>query len=142
MIYIDKITKKGDLDCGDSVSTYGNWGAQQNYKSFEVFFYFLKETRPKRILEIGTSIGGFTSFINHSCKELGIECDILSLDINEFEWYEDMRKDGIDIRVENVFSEGYQTVSDYIIDFIQSEGTTIVLCDGGDKKSEFNLISN
>jgi hypothetical protein len=142
MIYIDKVTKKSDLENHDSISTYGNWGAQQNYKAFEVFFYFLKEARPKRILEIGTSIGGFTSFLNYSCKELGIECDILSLDINEFPWYEEMKQSGIDIRIENVFSPQYDSVSQYIIDFIQSDDTTIVLCDGGNKKLEFNILSN
>jgi hypothetical protein len=142
MIYIDKITKKSDLESGDSVSSYGNWGAQQNYKAFEVFFYFLKEIRPKRILEIGTSIGGFTSFLNQSCKDLGIDCEILTLDINEYPWYEEMKNNGIDIRIENVFSQSYDSVSQYIIDFIQSDGTTVVLCDGGDKKGEFNLLSN
>jgi hypothetical protein len=30
---------------------------------------------------------------------------------------------------------------EFIKDFIQSEGTTLVLCDGGNKISEFNLIS-
>jgi hypothetical protein len=142
MIYIDKITKKSDLENNDSVSTYGDWGAQQNHKAFEVFFYFLKEIKPKRILEIGTSIGGFTSFLNYSCKELGINCEILSLDINEYPWYDEMRNSQIDVRVENVFSPDYSSVSQYIIDFIQSEDTTIVLCDGGNKKLEFNILSN
>jgi hypothetical protein len=31
---------------------------------------------------------------------------------------------------------------DEIIDFITSEGTTLVLCDGGSKKNEFRLLSN
>ena len=142
MIYIDKVTKKSDLENHDSISTYGNWGAQQNHKAFEIFFYFLKEVRPKRILEIGTSIGGFTSFLNYVVKELNIDCEILSLDINEFTWYEEMRQSGIDIRIENVFSPNYDSVSQYVIDYIQSDGTTIVLCDGGNKKLEFNILSN
>jgi hypothetical protein len=64
------------------------------------------------------------------------------LDINEFTWYEEMRQSGIDIRVENIFSPQYDSVSQYVIDFIQSEGITIVLCDGGNKKLEFNILSN
>ena len=142
MIYIDKVTKKSDLENHDSISTYGNWGAQQNHKAFEVFFYFLKEVRPKRILEIGTSIGGFTSFLNYVIKELNIDCEILSLDINEFPWYEEMKQSGIDIRIENVFSPNYDSVSQYVIDYIQSDGTTVVLCDGGNKKLEFNILSD
>jgi hypothetical protein len=64
------------------------------------------------------------------------------LDINEYPWYPEMIEQGVDIKIENVFSENYDSVSQYIIDFIQSEGTTIVLCDGGNKKLEFNILSN
>lgn len=142
MIFKDKIEKKCDLENNDSISTYENWGAQQNYKAFETFYYFIKEIKPKRILEIGTSIGGFASFLNHTCKELNIDCHLMTLDINEFPWYTEMIENGVDIRIENVFSENYDSVSQYIIDFIQSDGTTIVLCDGGNKKLEFNLLSN
>jgi cephalosporin hydroxylase len=143
MIYIDKITKKSNLEENESISTYNEkWSAQQNYKAFETFFYFLKEVRPKKILEIGTSIGGFISFVNDSCKVLNLDCEVLSLDINTYPWYDDMREEGIDLRVENVFSENYEDVSDYVKEFISSEGTTMVLCDGGDKKREFNILSN
>jgi hypothetical protein len=143
MIFSDKITKKSDLESNDSLSIYDyKWSAQQNHKAFETFFYFIKEVRPKRILEIGTSIGGFISFIKDTCTKLNIECDILSLDINEFPWYEEIRQMGVDLRVENVFDSTYSTVSQYVIDFIQSDGTTIVLCDGGSKKDEFRILSN
>lgn len=143
MIFSDKITKKSDLESNDSLSIYDfKWSAQQNHKAFETFFYFIKEVRPKRILEIGTSIGGFTSFLKDTCNKLNLECDILSLDINEFPWYEEIRQMGVDVRIENVFDSTYSTVSQYVIDFIQSDGTTIVLCDGGNKKLEFDLLSN
>jgi hypothetical protein len=143
MIYIDKITKKSNLVENESISTYDHkWSAQQNYKAFETFFYFLKEVRPKKILEIGTSIGGFISFLNHSCKILELDCHIISLDINSYPYYDELISDGIDLRIENVFSPNYDSVSEYIIDFIKSEGTTIVLCDGGDKKKEFNILSD
>ena len=36
---------------------------QQNHNVFEVFYNFLNETKPKQILEIGTALGGFTSFL-------------------------------------------------------------------------------
>ena len=56
MIYVDNITKKSNLEENDSLCVYKNeWAAQQNFKAFETFFYFLKEVKPKRILEIGTS---------------------------------------------------------------------------------------
>lgn len=142
MIYIDKITKKSNLEENDSISTYnGKWSAQQNYKAFETFFYFLKETRPKRILEIGTSIGGLTAFLKHSCNLLSLDCDILSYDINEFPWYSEIIDLGVDIRIENVFTTSYDDVNQEVKNFIQSDGLTVVLCDGGDKKSEFKLLS-
>ena len=142
MIYLDKITKKNDLENNDSITTYDErWDAQQNYKAFETFFYFLKEVRPKRILEVGTSKGGFTYFLNESCKRLGIDCHIISLDINEYPWYPEMIESGIDLRIENVFDENYESVNDYIKDFISADGTTIVLCDGGNKQKEFEVLS-
>jgi hypothetical protein len=48
----------------------------------------------------------------------------------------------VDLRIENIFSEDFKSVDSEVIDFIQGEGTTIVLCDGGNKKEEFNLLSN
>jgi hypothetical protein len=142
MIYLDRITKKSDLENNDSLTMYDNkWGAQQNYKAFETFFYFLKEVRPSKILEVGTSQGGFTYFLKKSCEELNLNCDIISLDINEFPWYKELIDIGVDLRIENVFNDDYTEVKDDIKDFIMSDGTTIVLCDGGNKKNEFNLLS-
>jgi hypothetical protein len=143
MNYEDKITKKSDLKCNDSVSVYnGSWGAQQNPNVFETFHYFLNDIKPKQILEIGTSIGGFTSFLNYTCKKLGINSHIISYDINELSWYEDMKSEGVDVRVENVFTPNYDEVKQEVIDFINNDGVTLVLCDGGDKIGEFNLLSN
>jgi hypothetical protein len=52
-----------------------------------------------------------------------------------------MRDNGIDIRIENIFSEGYSIVKEEMIDFIKEDGITIVLCDGGYKIGEFNILS-
>jgi hypothetical protein len=142
MEYEDKVNKKSNLEQNDSISTYDGWGAQQNPNVFETFHYFLNEIKPKRILEIGTSIGGFTSFLNYTVKKLSIDCYVLSYDINQFDWYKDMISEGIDVRVENVFNSDYTEVKQEVIDFIQKEGTTLILCDGGSKIREFNLLSN
>ena len=66
MIYEDNVTKKCDLENNDSLSIYNNWAAQQNYKAFEIFYNFIRDVKPKRILEIGTSLGGFTSFLKYA----------------------------------------------------------------------------
>jgi cephalosporin hydroxylase len=142
MEYEDKVYKKSNLEHNDSISTYDGWAAQQNPNVFETFHYFLDEIKPKQILEIGTSIGGLTSFLNYTCKKLSLDCHILSYDINHHDWYKDMISDGIDVRVENVFNYEYTEVKQEVIDFIQQDGVTLILCDGGSKIHEFNLLSN
>lgn len=142
MEYIDKVIKKSNLDLNDSISIYGTWGAQQNPNTFEVFFNFIKEIKPSRILEIGTSIGGLTQFLNHTINSLNIDCNILTFDINELSWYDNMRSEGIDVKIQNIFSNNYSKVEEFVIEYIRGEGITIVLCDGGNKIGEFNLLSN
>ena len=117
MEYINKIYKESNLELNDSVSTYNGWGAQQNPNTFEAFHNFLREIKPKRILEIGTSIGGLTTFIDYTCKLLELDCKLISFDVNELSYYRHMRDNGIDIRVENIFSDEYSIVKEEMIDF-------------------------
>ena len=142
MNYEDTVYKKSNLEHNDSISTYDGWGAQQNPNAFEVFYNFLNEIKPLRILEIGTSLGGFTSFLNYATKRLNIPCNILSYDIHFKDWYNDMINEGIDVRVENVFNHHYTEVKQEVIDFIQQDGMTLILCDGGSKIHEFKILSN
>ena len=142
MEYEDKIYKKSSLEDNDSISVYNGWGAQQNYKIFEVLHHFLNEIKPKQILEIGTSIGGLTTYIDYVCKKLNLDTKFISYDILEYNWYQDMRNNGIDVRVENVFYDDYKGVKQEVIDFIKNDGTTLILCDGGNKIGEFNLLSD
>ena len=142
MNYENNITKKCSLEHNDSISTYKGWGAQQNFNAFEVFHNFIRDVKPKRILEIGTSLGGFTCFLKYACDRMNIPCDILTYDIHYKSWYKDLSDMGIDVRIKNVFLENYTVVENEVIDFIKSEGPTVVLCDGGDKIREFNLLSN
>jgi predicted O-methyltransferase YrrM len=118
MNYENNITKKCSLEHNDSISTYKGWAAQQNFNAFEVFHNFIRDVKPKRILEIGTSLGGFTSFLKYTCDKMQIPCDILTYDIYEKSWYKDLTDMGIDVRIENIFSNEYQTLSQEVIDFI------------------------
>ncbi|MDA8901331.1 hypothetical protein N9I92_00670 [bacterium] len=142
MDFKNEITKKCSLEHNDSISTYRGWGAQQNYNTFEVFYNFMKEVKPKRILEIGTSLGGLTQFLQYSSDELKLNTKILSLDIHEHSWYDDIIKMGVDLRIENIFKDGFNDIPQEYKDFINGEGITVILCDGGDKIREFNLLSN
>jgi len=138
----NNITKKINLLENDSLSSFMNHACQQHHDVYEVFYNFIKEVKPKRILEIGTSLGGFTVFLKICCDHLELKTNIRTYDVNGRSWYDDMIKDGIDVRVENIFSDDYKSMDNEVIQFIQQEGLTIVLCDGGNKKEEFNLISN
>jgi hypothetical protein len=138
----ERITKFSNLEIGDSLSSFDGHAAQQFHGAYEVFYNFIKEVKPVRILEIGTALGGFTSFLKICCNELGLNTNIRSYDINNNPWYKDIVNMGVDIRVENIFSIGFESMDEEVINYIQGDGVTIVLCDGGWKIGEFNLISN
>lgn len=142
MEFTDNLIHKIDLDNNMGLSSYSGMAAQQHHNSYEVFYNFLKKEKPSQILEIGTGLGGLTQFLHRSCKDLDINCRILSYEVNPGDHYADMISSGIDVRIENTFSNNYTSVDQFVIEFIRSSGTTIVLCDGGSKKQEFNLLSN
>lgn len=135
----DRITKKNNMNLNDSVSEFDKFKAQQHHNVYQVFYDFISEVKPTRILEIGTGIGGFTQFLSIICKELNLSTSIRSYEVANVVWYKD---NDVDLRMENIFSEGFESADSEVIDFIQGQGTTIVLCDGGNKKEEFNLLSN
>jgi len=135
------ITKRIDLINNDSLSSYMGFAAQQNHNTYEVIHNLLSETKPSRILEIGTALGGLTGFLNYTYKTLNINCNIRSYDIYYNSWYEDLKKDGVDIRIENIFGDRYDAVPDEVVDYIKSDGLTLVLCDGGSKKDEFKVLA-
>jgi cephalosporin hydroxylase len=138
----ENITKYTDLSANDSLSAFKGHSSQQFHGVYEVFYEFIKEIKPKRILEIGTALGGFTQFLRVVCDHIGIDTKIISYDINARPWYNDMVKNNIDVRVENVFTENYVDVDDFVKNYIKEDGITLVLCDGGNKIGEFNLLSN
>jgi 23S rRNA U2552 (ribose-2'-O)-methylase RlmE/FtsJ len=123
------------------LSAFRGHTAQQNHGAFKVFYDFIKDVKPKRILEIGTSLGGFTTFLKIVCDDLNLDTNIRSYDINRHSWYDDIIKLGVDIRVENIFTEEFKDFSEEVKEYIRQDGATIVLCDGGWKIGEFNVIS-
>ncbi len=85
----------------------------------------------KNIVEIGTYNGGLTSWVfdNSNAKLISYDIDGTINHTN---------REDIDFRVADCFDE--KPFND-IIELIQSEGRTLVLCDGGDKPKEFNTFS-
>ena len=137
----ENITQRSNLEQHNSISCYLGYGAQQNPHVYEVFYNFLDTIKPTRILEIGTAMGGFTMFLKLTCNELNLNTNILTYDINGRHEHETLKNSGIDIRIENIFNGDYSQVEQSVIDYIQQDGITLVLCDGGYKIGEFNLLS-
>jgi len=141
-IDLNNITRKSNLENHDSLSCYLTHCAQQSHRVYEVFDVFIREIRPAQILEIGTASGGFTAFMKLICNDYGLNTQILTFDIREPAWtFQSLRDMGVDARVENIFGENYLSVKEDVQDFIKQSGTTIVLCDGGWKIGEFNILS-
>lgn len=117
----------------------------QHRKVFEVFESFLSEVRPARIIEIGTSHGGLTLFLRHTLNNLGLNDSLIrTFDVNQFTSHQILRQEkNLELIHENIFSSDYLTLvnSSYIKDFLSEDGINIILCDGGNKINEFNLLS-
>lgn len=135
----NNITRRSNLPENDSISCYMGHGAQQNPHAYEAFYNFLKEVKPKRILEIGTGMGGFTMALKLIIDDLELDTDLRSYDINGTFMTNTLLENKIDVRLENIFDG--DNVDSEVIEYIQSEGTTVVLCDGGNKIFEFGVLS-
>lgn len=131
-----------NLQENQGLSTYNGMAAQQNNFAYETFYSFIENYKPVRILEIGTGLGGFTRFLRLLAEDLTLSIDIRTYDIHDRPDLESFRSKNIDCRIQNVFDDNYTECTQDVIDYIQSEGKTLVLCDGGNKVGEFNLLSN
>jgi hypothetical protein len=136
-----EITKKIDLTSRDAFSSAFGLAAQQHHDAYELFHNFICDTKPSRILEIGTAVGGFTQFLKKIINNFELSTDIRSYDVKHRKQYKHMQSLGIDVRVENIFNNDYTSCNQDVIDYIRQTGTTIVLCDGGNKIKEFNCLA-
>lgn len=123
---------------------YKGYAAMQHENAVHVFRNFIQTIKPRRILEIGTAQGGFTLAIRDLLNGAGLSTSaVRSFDVASHPWYDAIGSQNIEIIVENIFDNRYTELikPELIIPFIQEEGTTLVLCDGGCKVGEFNLIA-
>ena len=126
-------------------TAYKGYTAQQHENAFSVFEEFLKEIRPSQILEIGTAGGGFTLFLRDVLNSIGLEnTPIKSFDVLPCAWYDNIRAHNIEINIENIFDHSYMNLEkpEKVVPFIQQDGVTLVLCDGGFKIGEFRMLSD
>jgi hypothetical protein len=123
---------------------YKNHVAMQHENAFKVFSDFIHNVKPERVLEIGTADGGLTLAIRDMLNANKLfSSSVRSFDVNSRPSYDSLRDENIEIIVENIFDDTYSSIinTELIIPFIQQPGTTLVLCDGGYKVGEFNLLS-
>jgi cephalosporin hydroxylase len=120
-------------------TSYEGLGVQQHNDAFKTFSEFLTDIKPSRILEIGTAGGGFDLFLRHNLPDI----PILTFEISDKDYYQRLKDNNIEVRIENIFNHAYNALEkpEAIEPFIQQEGITLVLCDGGNKIGEFNSIA-
>lgn len=127
---------------------YGYLFISQHRDSPKVFREFLELVRPSSILEIGTFHGGLTLLLRDILDEIGLANSIIrTYDIDEQEFLKPLVIDRkVEVVTKNLFNSDY---SDWNTDldkneidsFIKRDGVSLVLCDGGCKKCEFNLLA-
>ena len=123
---------------------YENLIISQHESVGSVFDKLIKQIKPKRILEIGTADGGLTLMLKDLLNDNGLNNSIIrTYDILEQTNLKNKNVNGIEIITKSPFNYPYSDLEypDEIKEFVQSEGTTLVLCDGGFKINEFILIS-
>lgn len=127
---------------------YGYLFMSQSPNAEKVFRFLLEEIKPTMILEIGTFHGGLTLLLRDILDEINLSStSIITYDINDQEFLKPLvLNKAVDVRTENIFNKDYSAFRDkeaelQISDIIKNGGRTLVLCDGGCKKCEFNIIS-
>jgi hypothetical protein len=116
----------------------------------EVLKTLFETTKPSQVLEIGTSNGGLTLIIRNTLDELNltstelITYDVALVPAGELD---KLMENGSKMKrfVKQIFKNDYSDlIEDEVapmLEYIQQSGTTIVMCDGGYKIGEFNILS-
>jgi hypothetical protein len=111
------------------------------------FKKLLETTKPKKIIEIGTEFGGLTLLLQDIVHELNLDTIIRTYDIKDpvFLLSHPELKDNVEIIKKDLFLYNPFRLSENstkeLKEFMSDDGVNIILCDGGDKKNEFNALS-
>lgn len=129
--------------------TYKGLPALQHPAIREVFRELLKVKKPRRIIEIGTEYGGLTLMLQDLLIELDlVETIIRTYDIKDpkFLLKHEGRTSIIEIVKKDLFEYSPFRLKEESVkeleEFIGIEGTTLILCDGGNKIEEFKVMSD
>ena len=124
-------------------SAYKGLCLQQRKEVMDVFPLLLNKINPKRIIEIGTGCGGLALFLKDN---LPLTSDLYTFDILSRHYHEALKENNVNLFYENIFEDTPQSWDFYKVKnnwtYLFNVSPKIVLCDGGNKKAEFNGISN
>lgn len=113
---------------------YRNIWLAQVPSTLDFLTQVIKENNFKHIIEIGTNRGGLSIWINDNKDK---NTNFTTFDITAEHLQFSPTKESIDFRIGNCFSSAYNDIKN----LIQQEGQILLLCDGGNKNSEFNIFS-
>lgn len=112
----------------------------QNRYAVPFWSYVFEKERPTDVIELGTWEGGFTSCLGVAARNHGTRLHTFGReDINprSVPWFEFLR---IRSYQGDVFSERCIDALIHICE--RAEGTTVILCDNGDKRMELKTFAN
>lgn len=112
----------------------------QQVSNIKYFFEkLLKKENFDVIIELGTSFGGLTYILDDIIKENDLTHNIHTFDIS-YKDYVDSQL--IDRKCHyHIFDEETDIFISKVSELLRINGKTLLLCDGGDKKYEFSVLS-
>jgi cephalosporin hydroxylase len=127
---------------------YGYLFMSQHRDTPRILKEFLSIVRPSRILEIGTFHGGLTLCLRDILDELELKnSPILTYDINNQEFLKPLVTNrNIDVQTKNLFDYNNnvfinEEAENEIRSFIQQDGLSLIMCDGGCKVCEYQILT-
>jgi len=116
---------------------YKDFRAAQHSNFTAVFQKFLDEQKFDIIIEIGTLNGGLTRFL----KDASPNSRLISYDVTSQPEHQALIDCGVELKMKNIFGGHYQIEDAEIKEILAQDGKKLILCDGGNKKAEFNSLS-
>lgn len=119
----------------------------QQHKNFQdVFKVFFNRIKPTTVVEIGIGQGATSLALNRILKEIGHVYQMISYELHPQGWYSMLSNEGIKVRICNLFTDDYKNLRDSnreeIVSNLQRPGITVLMCDGGLKQMEVNLLTD
>lgn len=112
---------------------YRDVRVEQHKNIFKALDALAKLEKPKQIIEIGASKGGFTKILDD--HEISENAEIYSFELNDFNPNATYTQ-----KVSRIKGNCFDLEND-IASIIEKEGTTLVFCDGGNKNLEINVFA-